>query len=77
MKFEKNRIISLRENLGLNHVEFARKLKTTRQKVWNWEAGDCKPSVASLEEMTEVFDVPIGYFFVDNLACEQTKKQVA
>jgi len=74
MIFDRKRVVSLRENLGLSKREFARRLKTSRQRVINWEAGDSKPNIESLCEMCNVFGVDPNYFFVKKLVSKPTKK---
>lgn len=66
MKFERQRIIDLREQNGLSLGDFARKLRTSRAKVAGWEAGYTFPNMASLSAICQEFNVDPGYFFVEN-----------
>ena len=72
LRFEKKRIKDLRLQNGLTQSEFARRLETARQKIAMWEAGECKPQVASILRICEVFDVELEHFFVEENVCVHT-----
>ena len=63
--FANKRIKELRENLGLNVLQFARLLGTSRQIVFSWEAGDTMPNLASLTNICNKTNTPESYFFVE------------
>ncbi len=46
-----NEVRIIRESLGLNQVEFAQKVGTTRVSVWAWESGRAKPSPMAREKL--------------------------
>ena len=70
--FEKKRLTMLREERGLSKRQFAKIIKKPRESVIQWENGSCCPQVPTLAFISSVLDVPVGYFFVEKLACEQT-----
>ena len=56
-----NRIKELRVSMGLNQVEFAKKLNVTKQSVSNWENGNIQPSIDMLVKIAKVFSVSADY----------------
>ncbi len=63
IKFDKSRLIALRELKGLNQSEFAKQIGTTRQHVNNIEKGKNMPGLKILTRIANGFDVPIGSLF--------------
>ncbi len=55
------RIKALRTSLGLNQVEFGRKIGVTKQSVCNWENGNIMPSIEILKKISMVFSVSTDY----------------
>lgn len=55
------RIKELRTSLGLNQVEFAKKLNITKQSVSNWENGNIQPSIDMLTRIAVRFHVTSDY----------------
>ncbi len=55
------RIKALRTSLGLNQVEFGRKINVTKQSVCNWENGNIMPSVEMLKKIATVYSVTTDY----------------
>ncbi len=55
------RIKSLRLSLGLNQVEFGRRIQVTKQSVCNWENGNILPSVEMLRKIAVEFSVSADY----------------
>lgn len=55
------RIKELRTSLGLNQVQFSRKLFITKQCVCNWENGNIMPSVDMLIKICNTFSVSADY----------------
>lgn len=55
------RIKELRKSLGINQVEFGRKLHVTKQCVSNWENGNIQPSIDMLIKIAETFSVNTDY----------------
>lgn len=61
--FEK--ILKLRESLGMTQSEFGKKLGVSNQAVSKWENDTSCPSIDSIYKMCKVFNVSIEYFFSD------------
>lgn len=70
---------ALRERAGLQYEEIepqARKLERahyapiTAQELENWERGLASPDLEHLETLSELYGVPVGYFFLDELPSE-------
>lgn len=55
------RIKSLRQSLGLNQVEFGKKIGVTKQSVCNWENSNILPSIEMLVRIAETFSVSTDY----------------
>lgn len=55
------RIKELRLSLGLNQIQFGRKLFITKQCVCNWENGNIQPSIDMLIKICSVFHVSADY----------------
>lgn len=55
------RIKELRTSMGLNQVDFAKKLNVTKQSVSNWENGNIQPSIDMLIKIATVFSVSADY----------------
>lgn len=55
------RIKELRLSLGLNQIQFGRKLFITKQCVSNWENGNIQPSIDMLIKICNVFHVSADY----------------
>lgn len=55
------RIKELRISMGLNQVEFAKKLNVTKQSISNWENGNIQPSIDMLVRIANVFSVSADY----------------
>ena len=55
------RIKELRMSLGINQVQFARKLSVTKQCVSNWENANLQPSIDMLRRIAETFSVSTDY----------------
>lgn len=56
-----SRIKELRISMGLNQVDFAKKLNVTKQSVSNWENGNIQPSIDMLVKIATVFSVSADY----------------
>ena len=55
------RIKELRLSLGVNQVEFGRRLSVSKQCVSNWENGNIQPSIDMLRKISEKFSVSADY----------------
>ena len=72
----------LRQQKGLNQVEFAKRISVTKQCVSNWENDNVLPSIEMLERLADFFGVSTDYLLGRNaelLICADglTEEQVA
>ena len=74
------RIKELRQSLGINQVEFGKKIGVSKQCVSNWENGNIQPSIDMLIRIAVTFSVSTDYLLglnntltldVDGLSGEQ------
>lgn len=63
------RIKELRNSLGINQVEFGRKLHVTKQCISNWENGNIQPSIDMLIKIAETFSVNTDYLLGLSTKC--------
>ena len=56
-----SRIKALRQSLGLNQVEFGKKLNVSKQSVCNWENENIQPSIDILMKIAVSFSVSTDY----------------
>lgn len=56
-----SKIKELRVSLGLNQVDFARKLNVTKQSVCNWENNNIQPSIDMLLKIATTYSVSTDY----------------
>lgn len=55
------RVKELRLSLGLNQIQFGRKLAVTKQCVSNWENDNIQPSIDMLIKIATTFSVSADY----------------
>ena len=55
------RIKELRLSLGLNQIQFGRKLSVTKQCISNWENDNIQPSIDMLIKISKTFSVSADY----------------
>ena len=55
------RIKELRSNLGINQVEFGKRISVSKQCVSNWENGNVQPSIDMLMKIAKTFSVSADY----------------
>ncbi len=55
------RIKELRTSLGINQIEFGKRLNVTKQSVSNWENGNIQPSIDMLVTIAKVYSVSTDY----------------
>lgn len=55
------RIKELRMSLGINQVQFGKKLNVSKQCISNWESGYIQPSIDMLRRIAETFSVSTDY----------------
>jgi transcriptional regulator with XRE-family HTH domain len=67
--FDRHKLRNIRELKGYSLEMMARmlavrsELKISRSAISHWEQGSAKPSLTSLAALSELFGVPIDYFF--------------
>ncbi|MBR1392685.1 MAG: helix-turn-helix transcriptional regulator [Ruminococcus sp.] len=61
------RIHELRKSLGINQVEFGRRLHVSKQCISNWENSNIQPSIDMLIRIAKTFSVSTDYLLgLDN-----------
>ena len=55
------RIRELRHSLGINQVEFAKRLNVTKQFISNWENNNIMPAIDMLIRISKTFSVSADY----------------
>ncbi len=55
------RVKALRKEARMSQAELAEKLHITQTSVSQWETGKSEPSIDVLTQMSEIFNVPVGY----------------
>lgn len=55
------RIKELRTSLGINQVEFGKRLNVTKQSVSNWENCNIQPSIDMLANISRTFSISTDY----------------
>lgn len=55
------RIRELRHSLGINQVEFGKRLNVTKQCISNWENNNIMPSIDMLVRISKTFSVSADY----------------
>jgi len=67
IKILSERVLKLRQNMGLTQKEFAQKIpgKIDQSYIGKVERGDQYPSLKMLEKIAKTFSLSLGYFFQD------------
>lgn len=68
-------IKSLRKKNGLTQAELAEKINYSNKAVSRWETGEVIPDVVTLNNICEVFDIPLASIFEEN-AAEKRKSEL-
>lgn len=78
-----NNIIKLRKSQGLTQIDLAKRVNYSDKAVSRWEKGEVLPDIETLQSISQVFNVPISYFFeehdqesVENKLAEKYKNDV-
>lgn len=69
-------IKKIRKEKGMTQLELALKLNVGTTTVSEWEKGTNTPRVDKLQELSEVFNVPISFFFTDTHIVDYVEKVV-
>lgn len=67
-------IISLRKKNNMTQIELAEKLNYSDNAVSRWERAEVTPSIETLVQMSEVFNVPLNSILEDNVVEILTKR---
>lgn len=67
-------IKELRKANKLTQYELAEKLNYSNKAISRWESGEVIPDVLTLNKICEVFNVPIGQIFEENVTNTKVKK---
>ena len=74
-------IISLRKKHNMTQNELAEKLNYSDNAVSRWERGDVTPSVKTLQQISEIFSVPLESLFKENVVTvlnnDEKKQKIA
>lgn len=70
------KIKHLRKNKKMTQNDLADKLKIAKTTISAWERGANTPPIDQLEAMAQLFEIPISYFFAEDLEIDYTKKVV-
>ena len=63
------RIKELRNSLGMNQVQFGRKLFVTKQCISNWENGNIQPSIDMIIKICTTFSISADYILGLSAEC--------
>ena len=55
------RLKELRKSLGINQIEFGKRLNVTKQCISNWENNNIMPSIDMLIRVSKTFSVSADY----------------
>ena len=55
------RLKELRKSLGINQIEFGKRLNVTKQCIRNWENNNIMPSIDMLIRISKTFSVSADY----------------
>lgn len=74
-------IISLRKKHNMTQNELAEKLNYSDNAISRWERGDVTPSVETLQQISEIFSVPLESLFKENVVVvlnnDERKQKIA
>jgi len=63
MRFKKERLIELRNNLGLNKAQAAKLINVSAMAYGRYESGEREPSYQTIVCMAQAFDTSIEYLY--------------
>lgn len=70
-----NNIKELRKIHKMTQADLAEKLNYSNKAVSRWESGEVIPDVVTLNNICEVFEIPISKIFEENIQLEKVKKE--
>lgn len=62
------KIAEKRKRLGMTQIEFAERMRVTRQTVSRWEAGTAMPDIDKIGEIADILGVSCDYLLKDGAA---------
>lgn len=72
-----NKIKELRKKNRMTQADLAKKLNVAPTAVSAWERNENRPLMDKIAIMSEMFDVPISYFFEDFKTIQEVRKEPA
>ena len=60
-------LVKLRKKFKLSQIELSQKINYSDKAISRWEKGEVIPSIDVLEQLAEIYNVKIGYFFEEHL----------
>jgi transcriptional regulator with XRE-family HTH domain len=74
--FIKEKVKRQRERLNLSQAELGEKVGLKQRGISYWENGLSTPSIEQVEKLSEIFEVPIVYWFQDSEIINNDKDNV-
>ncbi|WP_105965025.1 helix-turn-helix domain-containing protein [Apilactobacillus micheneri] len=71
-----NQINKLRKKMGWSQPQLGEKLDVSRQTISNWENGVKTPRMGALQQLSDLFNVSIGYI-TDGKEEHESQKDIA
>ena len=68
-------LISLRKQNKLTQIELGKKINYSDKAVSRWEKGEVLPDIEILQTISNIYDVPLTYFFTEHLTKEEQSKK--
>ena len=66
-------LVKLRKKFKLSQIELSQKINYSDKAISRWEKGEVIPSIDVLEQLAEIYNVKIGYFFEEHLDDSELK----
>jgi transcriptional regulator with XRE-family HTH domain len=66
-KFDRSRLLAIREANSLTQQQVADRLGKTKQMYQQWESGERTPNIHSLLKICAVYNVAPKYFFTESV----------
>lgn len=68
-------IINLRKKSGFTQIELAQQINYSNKAISRWENGEVLPDIETLQNLSEVFNVPLTYLLEEHNNEEEIKKR--
>lgn len=66
-------LIWARQRLNLSYEDVGKKLDVLPARIADWETNKEKPTLSELENLADIYDCPVGYFFLDSPPVEKVE----